>query len=667
MLRKTTRIFALLIALITLLSLLPACQKTDPFADNGFSSLTIHKKGEKVEATVTLGDELVEAHTGTRAFLYELRPGETVADLSSRDPLDNAKVRAKMEFEFPLTDGGYNRVYSAFVIVFNDGSLLSYDGYWIENPELLADNTAEFPWESSPKGLVVSNPDDAAALGVMHAMVEVSLAELVTGTLNTSFNGRDYGLSAETVARLDGEISSASAAGMQVSLSIKADTLLSTDCMAATLDYLAARYTSGRHGNVTAIFLSDTDSVSEAELALWCRLANQALLSRVKNGRVYVGSCETGISETKAFFAEIDRLLSLGGPIAWGALVALPESDGAAWETPSDPNRLSPATLGEIGNFFLRHTDTKYAQWLAVTDLSCSALDQDVQAASFAYAYYAADSAGADLIFYAHQTDEAAGIYAANGDTRRMASLFASIDCGLNATDASLCARVIGEAWEKLDRDATSRVVLTGLPSVGTSGDTGEMLFDFSGGDTHGVVGVGTLTPPATATFMDGKSTALCVGIDPASIHAAGGIRKILTDASALENTTALAVRLYVAGEPYGKASVALRLDGVNTDGARISYESVAELENGDWQTVDFRITSFTAELDLTQPVVMTLSAEPQGSEDAFELWVQDVRVSHLEKDYSTWITLGVIVGCVLVTALLILVIYRLVSRRRFE
>ena len=145
----------------------------------------------------------------------------------------------------------------------------------------------------------------------------------------------------------------------------------------------------------------------------------------------------------------------------------------------------------------------------------------------------------------------------------------------------------------------------------------------------------------------------------------AGGIRKLLTDPAALEDATALALRLYVEGKPYGSSYVTLRLDGVNTDGTRISYESVAELDNGDWQTVDFRISSFTADLDLSQPVVLTLTAEQQGSDAALDLWVEDVRVSYLEHDYSTWITLGVIVGCVLLTAALLLLIYRLISRRR--
>ena len=119
-------------------------------------------------------------------------------------------------------------------------------------------------------------------------------------------------------------------------------------------------------------------------------------------------------------------------------------------------------------------------------------------------------------------------------------------------------------------------------------------------------------------------------------------------------------------GAARQKTNVTLSLEGVNTSGTRISYSSTASIENRSWQTVDFRIISFLAEADLSSPVVLTLTAEPTNdSAEPIELWVEQIGATKLEKDYGTWIAIGVTLGCILVTAAIILVAYRFTVRRR--
>lgn len=667
MLRKTTRLVALLLILLLCISLLPACQKGDPLADNGFSSVTIHKKGEKVEATVTLNTDLLDAHKGSRAFLYELRPGEEISVLSARDPLDSAKVRAKMEFDFPLIDaGGYNRVYSSFVIVFNDGTLLSETGYWIENPELLATNRQDFLWKSSPKGLVLDDVDEATALGAMHAMLGTSLSTLSGGSTAITFGGATYYVSESELARLDASVREASAAGMQCSLTLRLDAMPPLDYCTALLDFLTARYAGGDYGTLSAIFLKDTNVTSTEQTALLCRVANQALLSHVANGRVYALTEEGGLENTKSFFATLSEALSAGGPMLWGAAVDLSDEQSAPWLSSDDADRITPAALAPLKEFFTGSGKINYVKWFSVCGLSYSAADESLQAASFAYAYHTAANAGADLIFYSKATDDACGIYAADGTARRIESVFSSIDVGLTLADSALCGNTIGAPWEDLSHDGVSRLPLGGLPSVSADGALGSALFDFTGGDLGGFFAVGSTAPLSVQPHPATQTPALLLSIDPASSHAQGGIRKLFTNPSVLESITSLTVRLQVQGAARQKTNVTLSLEGVNTSGTRISYSSTASIENRSWQTVDFRIISFLAEADLSSPVVLTLTAEPTNdSAEPIELWVEQIGATKLEKDYGTWIAIGVTLGCILVTAAIILVAYRFTVRRR--
>lgn len=667
MLRKTTRLVSFLLILVVCIAIFPACQKSDPLADDGFSSVTIHKKGERVEATVTLSSELVDTHKGSRAFLYELRPGEDISALSARDPLDSAKVRQKMEFEFPLVDaGGFNRVYSSFVIVFNDGTLLSNVGYWIENPELLAKNDGAFLWRNSPKGLFVDDVDEATALGAMHAMLRTSISTLSVGATPIGFGGATYQISESELARLDAAVRKASASGMQCSLSIRLDTPISAAHYTALIDFLTARYAGGELGTLSAIFLRDTDAVPTEHTALLCRVTSQAIRSHLANGRVYVLTEDTSLANTKSFLATLDTILSAGGPMFWGAAVDLSGEQSAPWIASDDADRITPLSLASLKDFVTRSGQTNYVKWFSVCGLSYSAADESVQAASFAYAYHTAANAGADLIFYANHTDDACGIYAADGTVRRLESVFSSIDSGLGIADATLCAETVGEAWQSLSHDGISCLTVGGLPSVSEDGSLGTTLFDFRGGDLGGFFAVGSITPISVQPDPTTQTPALLLSIDPLASHADGGIRKLLADASALESVTSLTVRLQARGAAHQKTNVTLFLEGVNANGTRIVYRSTAAVNNRSWQTVDFRITSFLAEIDPSAPVVLTLSAAPANdSTEPIELWVEQMGVTRLEKDRSTWIVVGVTLGGILVTAAIVLIAYRLTVRRR--
>ena len=624
MLRISKNLLCIVLALTMLACLLAGCQKTaDPMAKSGFNTLTVDAKG-RVNASVTLDLRTVQAHAGQKAHLYELLPGEDVTALATREPLDEAKVESKLHFRFPLhneTDG--TRLYSSFVVGFDDGTFLSDRGYWIENPDQLAKDTRAFPWSASPKGLSADNADDAAALGAMHVMYEIKLSELLSGTDTISFGNESYAISNAQLAALDAQIIPACNAGMQVSLTVIPDAFPSYKAFAAVVDHLAARYTYEDATSLTAIFIKDAESINTS---LLCRLANQALRSHVANGRVYVTTSITNFTEVNTFFSSLSDQLSAGGKLDWGVAVVPQCSDTLPWEESADADTVTPVTLARLSNALFT-TASAHPTYFAVCGLSYSAANEDKQAASFAYAYRAAALANAGLIFYGDHVDEVNGIRTEEGDARRIASLFSEIDTELSPENRLLCENLIGSAWTKDIASLRSRTVVSGVANAGTGGLEENILYDFTEGDTLGFTGIGSLGAPESHNSAAWDAPVLYTWINPAYENR-GGVRKILDDATVLEKASSLSVQLLTQIPDCERCTAYLRLEGLTESGARLTYESQVEIQNGTWQTVTYQIGNFTAEADLSRPCVLTLTTEPWAEcEEEYVLWVKGMNV----------------------------------------
>ena len=666
MLQKVVRFGCVLFTLVICCCLLAACHtEADPFAQSGIQSLTVDKK-EQVKAEVSLAVDDVQAHTGKKAGIYELLPGESVSVLADRAPLDEVKVRAHMSFSFPLMDGERSRLYSSFVLGFSDGTFLSPEGYWIENPQHLAGLTSAFLWTSSPKGLVIENANDAALMGCMHAMLEVRLSALLGGGEPVSFAGQSYTVSAEVLASLDAQIRSASEAGMQVSLSVSPDSFPSLEHAVAALDLLCSRYAGGDLGTVSAIFVDAPVTLDASTAAYLCRVANQALCSRVADGRVYVTSHAATLSGATSFFTALRDTLSAGGELQWGAAIA-PVTSAAPWQALGEDamtvDRI--ATLKEALGYKGNATN---AAWFAVCGLNYSAEDEAMQAVSYAYAYRASVAVAADLIFYASHVDDNNGIYSANGTPRRLASVFSSIDCGLSAADRLLCEQVAGEAWTQEASDFSSRAHVTGVASAGEN-ETGEetVLFDFATGELYGFTGVensGALSSNQSGTW---NAPVLYTWLSPA-VGNAGGVRKILNDATALKNTSSMSFRLLTQATGAEQCTVTLCLEGETENGERLTYQSEVAVTNGQWQTVTFQIANFTVDADLSRPCVLTLTTSPDehATEEQHVLWLKDIRIRQLGRDFGVWIPVVIIAGGIAVGLTAVLLLYRRTSKRRW-
>lgn len=656
------KIACLLLTLLLLIGTLSGCQKSaDPMAKSGFRELTIDEKG-RVNATVALDLLTVQAHAGETVGLYELAPDEDISAISSRDPLDETDVASTLEFRFPLEENGKTRLYSSFVVAFADGTLLSTEGYYIQNPQSLAVDTRAFPWASSPKGLSVDDADDAFSLGAMHAMYEVSLLDLIGGNDSFTFGGVTYPISNNTLTQLDTQILRADALGMQVSLTLRVDTDTTHTAYTALIDHLISRYTKDGHCAITAIFLSVSDATNAAA---FCRTTALALRSRMANGRVYVSPTATTLDDTKVFFSTLQAQLLTGGELQWGAAISPAcSSVEAATDAVLEDTALTVSSLSDLSSF-LRTTQAGAPSWLAVCDLTFDASDEDGQAASFAHAYRQSVQAKADLVFYGSHVNDNTGLRNQNGEARRILSLFSDIDTGLSATDRRLCEELI-DGWETDTKDLNSRLSVTGVANAGTIGLEETPLFDFTTGETYGFVGIGTMDEPQSNHSVTWDAPVLFTWIEPL-LGERGGVAKRLETGSALKNASATSIRLLCQVPEATTCTAHLRLEGTTAEGERLTYESEVAIENGVWQTVTFQIGNFTADADLSHPVVLSLTTSSDSEADEpYVLWINRFEVRQpSQSGIYTYLTSILIVGCLVIGFLAVFLIYRKTRSRR--
>ena len=647
--KNIIRLCSLLLITAFLLALLPACKSEKAPLENNVPLLKID--GDEVTATVQLDGDLRAKHKGSRAYLYELKPGDTVKDLRNRDPLDNCKIKETMTFSFPLNDGNRTRLYSSFAVVFNDGSVLNSGSFpMISNPQALATIAQPINWTRETKGLVIENPDDAAALGASQGMIKIPLSALSDG--ETQIEGTDYYVSANTLAALNQQIKRANEAGVQVSLTVVADKMHPAPKLAALIDYVIAKCTADG-ATIRAIFIERTDAITNLQLATICRFAYIALVSRIENSRIFVLSNHTLMADAVNFFEEIANTLNDGYAIPWGAAVKLAQGEKAPWQSPESQENLN--LLVANFNQFVEHLYAMEAtlapKWLAVCDLAYSAEDEQLQAASFAYTYRALKQNGANLIFYGKSQDDVSGLYAADGTPRRIASVFSTIDTGLSASDIGICQELAGASWDSLQDD--THPLLSGAAS--TEYDAGgEILFDFSDRTSQGFSLIGTAVDP-TFEYQSGFGTT----IPQSSALSPSGIRKVLDSAQPLKEATMLTVQTTV-GTSSEKATLTLILDSLDENGNRITYRSTATLSCNEAARTAFHINSFASEVDANAPVVMSLTVSPVDSTATpLAFVIDEICISELEKNNALLLTLILISACILLTSVAFLLIHR--------
>ena len=662
--KRMLKIGAMLLCIILLTALLPACAKeNDPFTITGFPSLTI-EKNNTLRAVVNLSIADVEAHAGEKVYVYEVLPGEDWIVYNKSEPVGEAEIGSEMVFEIPLYDGEHTRLYSSFVVCYENGKPLMEQARAIDNPGQLASCNVVFDGAMSPKGLSVSDVDTAAMLGTTHAMLNVSISALCSGWGESyRFDGEEYTYSSSSLKTLDNQVRDAYAAGMQTSLRMNFDSI-GTKTALAVLDFLATRYSNEDFGVVTAFFVEASSTRVASSVAVF---ANTALASNVKNGRVYVVCNATDIDQAEAFYATVANRISSLGDFSWGAAISLSDLDSTY--LPWEQSEKGGVDLHSLSNLVERVTDLKGGpSYLAVCDLNFDATDENLQATSLAYAYAKAIEAKVGLVYYDSQMGDC-GLFDSKGRARASAEIFQHIDIGLGAAQTYLCKSVSDTAWNTISLLKPTRTHLSGNGGTGYGVGKQEMLFDFSDGKTFDFISIGGVGAPQIRDSDAWKKPVLYTWLNPQ--EGLNGIRALMEDGQALSNASAITFRFLAQYKEIAAESckLTLCLMGADVNGATVTYEADASFRAKKWQTLTFDVSDFTARADLSRPCSISVLCEPSVEcNENFVLFFKDISAFYPQDNGGIFLPVILLtLAGILIGFLLIFIMYRRVRifRRR--
>ncbi len=228
--RRHLRVWASTLCLTLLLPcllFLSGC-RTDPVERNAMTAVTLDGGTITIEASLT--DGFLGDYTEKSVYLFELPSHYSVdVDLTELNPVADTKPKAHIRFELPVTDGARSRLYASYLVASYDPATKRYTALTtpmaLQNPKAFhtANPPAEFVSSGSIKGLANAIPADAIRLGVSHAVVDVSIGDLMLPAWEEDaeayvWNGTTAYLDGEALAALDEAVNAYTAAGVQVYL-----------------------------------------------------------------------------------------------------------------------------------------------------------------------------------------------------------------------------------------------------------------------------------------------------------------------------------------------------------------------------------------------------------------------------------------------------------------
>lgn len=674
---------ALILTAVLLLPMLFACKNEQNVA-TGTPSLTVDEEG-KLTFLLKLDAKDLQAHAGQVAYLYELTPGETVYDINRKTAILQNQVSSKIRFVFPLTDeSGTDRRCNTYLMTFSDGTVYSQP-VALSNPQLLATNKAPFPHANTMKGLNAGYAELAKSLHSSHTLISLSAEELLTGEVSMSWYGAQVMLNQNLLEQTDQQVADAVETGMQISMELQVGKNLLLSDGAALLNLLLERYTYEEGCVITGLILKE-DKLSSAEetdtaatverMASLLRVARTALLSRVENGRLYVGA-EAEQNLFKQYVTDVFEALGVNVSLSVGVAFyptsltetlaanlpaeaedsaedtienTAPDASESDPEAPTEPDR--PLFLSDLIDTAEELSDTLgNSMRYAVLGVKSSAEDPELQSALYAYAYRVAQTVGADLFIYQTLVDDETGLYTPDGVARPAAESFALADTSENLVSESLASRLLGEDWSDLKSVRPLRVAMEDLANVGVSDDLGKRFFDFADGDGMGFSAVGSANTPTVVNSESWNSSVLMTAISNGAFGEPSGVRCQISDISKLKDAHVLSANLLPQSSTAENAQITLLLEGTASDGRALTMRSSVTLNCNSWQAVTFHVRGFTSMMDEEAPCFLTLTMEPKASEEPateeeyHALWLHSFNYRRATPDYSAVLLIGMVLA----------------------
>ena len=148
------------------------------------TSITLNKKCTDIAINVKLEKEYAKEHKNETLYVFELSPWQSTAELNTLEPVAHFKAAETAKVTLSYINGNTNRLYSKFLVAEKsaDGSyVIVTSAKYIENVELLSENSEPYPATKSKKGLQAQMVSDLQVLGVRHASINIALNEYIVG------------------------------------------------------------------------------------------------------------------------------------------------------------------------------------------------------------------------------------------------------------------------------------------------------------------------------------------------------------------------------------------------------------------------------------------------------------------------------------------------------
>ncbi len=473
------RILTVLLLAVALVLLLASCAKDETVPDS--VSVSLNKKGDELTVRVMPETELLDAHRDSTLYLFALAPGQTDADIFDLKPIAESEADESVDFKLPLVEKGVSRLYYSFTAAFVDGTTGGYvkavklPGY-INNPEVLSTNDGDYTSGDTIKGLNAVYDNDAVALDIEHAVIEIALEDYLLGIPNSEsiaylFGGESFYMDKKAVETLDRRVLYYTKSDVNVYFRFVVRTAPdelpeSLRCLVepgagkdagyyavnmrderaaaytvGLLNFMAERYTreDGLYG-LCANFIaghalnSPGKSIGNAtreqnmiSASMLVRSMYIAMASHYENGRVFasvdnnwksVTAGGSGDSASHSFLTDFAARAAAAGDYPWGIAMAVTatsaESDRIWYDDSGSGKYITPTNIANItGVDFLGQENMLYGEnmrHLIVSDFSVKLNDTEIspelQASSYAYAYYKFHAAGnIDAVIYSDQVD----------------------------------------------------------------------------------------------------------------------------------------------------------------------------------------------------------------------------------------------------------------------
>lgn len=145
-------------------------------------SIMIGKERSELKISAVLSKELVASHKHEKLYLFELRPSDSIDALSASSPIAEFDAETNLSLNLETFRQG---IYNSYVIAerSESGEYIALTGRrYIDNPQIYAENSSDFPDPLTKKGLIVQSTTDAEYLGVGHTVITVDINDYLSSS-----------------------------------------------------------------------------------------------------------------------------------------------------------------------------------------------------------------------------------------------------------------------------------------------------------------------------------------------------------------------------------------------------------------------------------------------------------------------------------------------------